>query len=182
MARYLADQIASRPNIAALLHTEVVAAHGGDSIEAIDVRSSDTGETRRLETGGLFIFIGADAETAWLPSEIALDSDGYVLTGTDVAGTSWELDRDPYLLETSVPGIFAAGDVRFGPVKRVAAAVGEGSMAIAFVRQYLKETEVRAARVGTALSPPLEALVLYLRPSTRFTLLPRASLLPGLGL
>ena len=141
MARYLADQIASRPNIAALLHTEVVAAHGGDSIEAIDVRSSHTGETRRLETGGLFIFIGADAETAWLPSEITLDSDGYVLTGTDVAGTSWELDRDPYLLETSVPGIFAAGDVRFGPVKRVAAAVGEGSMAIAFVRQYLKETE-----------------------------------------
>jgi thioredoxin reductase (NADPH) len=141
MARYLADQIASRPNIGALLHTEVVAAHGGDSIEAIDVRNSDTGETRRLATGGLFIFVGADAETGWLPSEIALDPDGYVLTGTDVAGKSWELDRDPYLLETSVPGIFAAGDVRFGPVKRVAAAVGEGSMAIAFVRQYLKETE-----------------------------------------
>jgi thioredoxin reductase (NADPH) len=141
MARSLADQIASRPNIAALLHTEVAAAHGGDSIEAIDVRNSDTGETMRLETGGLFIFIGADAETAWLPPDIALDPDGYVLTGPDVAGKSWELDRDPYLLETSVPGIFAAGDVRFGPVKRVAAAVGEGSMAIAFVRQYLKETE-----------------------------------------
>ena len=141
MARYLVDQIGSRPNIAALLHTEVVAAHGGDSIEAIDVHNSDTRETTRLETGGLFIFIGADAETAWLPPEIALDPDGYVLTGPDVAGKRWELDRDPYLLETSVPGIFAAGDVRFGPVKRVAAAVGEGSMAIAFVRQYLKETE-----------------------------------------
>ena len=73
MARYLADQIVARPNIAALLQSELVAAHGGDSIEAIDVRNSDTGETTRLETGGLFIFIGADAETAWLPPEIALD-------------------------------------------------------------------------------------------------------------
>ena len=100
------------------------------------------GETTRLESGGLFIFIGADAETAWLPPEIALDRHGYVLTGSDVrAAGRWELDRDPYLLETSVPGIFACGDVRFGPVKRVAAAVGEGSMAIAFVHQYLKEAE-----------------------------------------
>ena len=143
MARYLADQITSRPNIAGLFRTEVVAAHGVDSIEAIDVRNCDTGETTRLETGGLFIFIGADAETTWLPSEIALDSDGYVLTGPDVAAAGgWALDRDPYLLETSVPGIFAAGDVRLGPVKRVAAAVGEGSMAIAFVREYLKEAEL----------------------------------------
>ena len=105
------------------------------------MRNSDTGETMRRGTGGLFVFIGADAETAWLPPEIALDPHGYVLTGPTWRRASWELDRDPYLLETSVPGIFAAGDVRFGPVKRVAAAVGEGSMAIAFVRQYLKEAE-----------------------------------------
>ena len=144
MARYLADQIASRPNIHALFRTEVVAAHGDESLEAINVRNSETGETTRLETGGLFIFIGADAETAWLPPEIALDRHGYVLTGSDlIAAGGWELDRDPYLLETSVPGIFACGDVRFGPVKRVAAAVGEGSMAVAFVRQYLKEAEAR---------------------------------------
>jgi len=98
-----------------------------------------TGKTRRAETGGLFILIGADAETAWLPPEIALDSKGYVLTGSDVRTAGrWELDRDPFLLETSVPGIFACGDVRLGPVKRIAAAVGEGSMAIAFVHQYLK--------------------------------------------
>jgi thioredoxin reductase (NADPH) len=119
-----------------------VAAHGDESIEAIDVRSSETGETTRYDTGGVFIFIGADAETSWLPPEIALDDDGYVLTGADVtADGGWALERDPYLLETSVPGIFAAGDVRLGPVKRVAAAVGEGSMAIAFVRQYLREAE-----------------------------------------
>ena len=132
----------SRPaNINVLYRTEVVAAHGDTSLEAIDVRDAATGETTRLESGGLFIFIGADAETAWLPPEIALDRQGYVLTGLDVrAAGRWQFDRDPYLLETSVPGIFACGDVRFSPVKRVAAAVGEGSMAIAFVHQYLNET------------------------------------------
>ena len=143
MARYLVDQIATRPNIRPVFHSEVVAAHGGESIEAIDVRNSQTGETSRHETGGIFIFIGADAETSWLPPEIALDPDGYVLTGTEVAAVGgWTLDRDPYLLETSVPGIFAAGDVRFGPVKRVAAAVGEGSMAVAFAAQYLRQAEL----------------------------------------
>ena len=96
----------------------------------------------RLRSGGLFIFIGADAETGWLPPEIALDGNGFVLTGPDVrAARRWDLKRDPHLLETSVPGVFACGDVRLGPVKRVAAAVGEGSMAIAFVHQYLKEPD-----------------------------------------
>ena len=140
MSRYLVDQLLTRSNIDVLIRTEVVTAHGETSLEAIDVRNAATGRTSRLESGGLFIFIGADAETAWLPSEIALDRNGYVLTGADVAAAGrWQLERDPYLLETSVPGIFACGDVRFSPVKRVAAAVGEGSMAIAFVHQYLKE-------------------------------------------
>ena len=95
-----------------------------------------------MDSGGLFLFIGADAETGWLPPEIALDRRGYVLTGSDVrAAGHWGLGRDPFLLETAVPGIFACGDVRFGPVKRVAAAVGEGSMAIAFVHQYLRQPE-----------------------------------------
>ena len=102
--------------------------------------TAPSGEVERLGSGGLFIFIGADAETGWLPEEIALDERGFVLTGADVqAFDRWALDRDPYLLETSVPGVFACGDVRFSPVKRVAAAVGEGSMAIAFVHQYLRE-------------------------------------------
>jgi thioredoxin reductase (NADPH) len=140
MSRYLVEQIASRANIHVECGVEVVAAHGEASLEAIDVHDRATGETSRRDSGGLFIFIGADAETAWLPPEIALDPKGYVLTGPEVrAGGRWPLDRDPYLLETSVPGVFACGDVRFSPVKRVAAAVGEGSMAIAFVHQYLNE-------------------------------------------
>jgi thioredoxin reductase (NADPH) len=118
----------------------VTAVHGDSSLEAIDVRDSTTAASTPLESGGLFIFIGADAQTGWLPPEIALDHHGYVLTGSDMrAAGRWTLERDPYLLETSVPGVFACGDVRFSPVKRVAAAVGEGSMTIAFVHQYLKE-------------------------------------------
>lgn len=140
MSRYLIDQLATRSNISMMFRTEVAAVHGDASLSAIDVQDSATAETTRLESGGLFTFIGADAETAWLPPEVALAAKGYVLTGSDVqAAGRWKLDRDPYLLETSVPGVFACGDVRFSPVKRVAAAVGEGSMAIAFVHQYLKE-------------------------------------------
>jgi thioredoxin reductase (NADPH) len=145
MSRYLVDQIASRPNIEVRTRTELAAAHGDASLEAIDLRDADTGESMRVESGGLYIFIGADAETAWLPPEIALDGRGFVLTGADVSGAGrWTLDRDPYLLETSVPGIFACGDVRYAPVKRVAAAVGEGSMAIAFVHHYLKDADILA--------------------------------------
>jgi thioredoxin reductase (NADPH) len=147
MSQYLITQLGQRANIDVLVDTEVAAAHGEASIDAIDVRNSETGETTRVDTGGLYIFIGADAETAWLPEEIALDPRGYVLTGTDVsAADRWSLEeRDPYLLETSVPGVFAVGDVRYSPVKRVAAAVGEGSMAIAFVHQYFKDMAVSTA-------------------------------------
>ena len=142
MSRYLVDQLAARPNIRVLTNTRLAAAHGDESLEAIDVHDSDAGKTTRLESGGLYIFIGADAETSWLPREIALDRRGFVLTGSDVAAAErWGLDRDPFLLETSVPGIFACGDVRSGPVKRVASAVGEGSMAIAFVHQFLRDAE-----------------------------------------
>ncbi len=143
MSRYLVDQLGTRSNVAVTFGAEVDAVHGDSSLEAIDVKDIATGETTRLESGGLFIFIGADAETGWLPPEIVLDRNGFVLTGSDVpAEISEQLDRDPFLLETSVPGIFACGDVRFSPVKRVAAAVGEGSMAIAFVHQYLKDEAV----------------------------------------
>jgi thioredoxin reductase (NADPH) len=139
MSRYLVEQVGRKPNIAVECNAEVAAVHGERKLEEVEVRDRTTGTLERRGCGGLFIFIGADADTGWLPSEIALDARGFVLTGADVGGRGrWADERDPYLLETSVPGIFAAGDVRFSPVKRVAAAVGEGSMAIAFVHQYLR--------------------------------------------
>ena len=148
MSRYLVDQLAARSNVDVLYRTQVAAAHGDTSLEAIDVVDNASEKRTRLESGALFIFIGADAETGWLPPEIGLDPKGYVLTGADVrTAERWRLDRDPYLLETSVPGIFACGDVRLSPVKRVAAAVGEGSMAIAFVHQYLRNAEAEAPSV-----------------------------------
>src|SRR4051812_3290820 len=135
MSRYLFDQLSTRPNIHWLPKTEVVCAHGDVSLEAIDVRNGATAETTRLESGGLFLFIGADAATEWLPPEIALDNHGYVLTGPDVRKVGrWEHERDPYLLETSVPGIFAAGDGRSPPGKRGPAAAGGGRMGIAVAR------------------------------------------------
>ncbi len=140
MSQYLIDQLNNRPNIGVRLNTEVVAVYGDTELTAIDVFDSSSEERERLDSGGLFIFIGANAETGWLPEEIALDQRGYVLTGAEVPEEGTMHDRDPFLLETSVPGIFACGDVRLGPVKRVAAAVGEGSMAIAFVHQYLRES------------------------------------------
>src|SRR5918911_1825306 len=104
MSRYLIDHLASRSNVRVLFRSEVVRALGTNSLEAIEIRNADTGETTRLESGGLFLFIGANAETDWLPPEIALDSRGYVLTGPDVgAEAEWHLDRDRYLLETNVP-------------------------------------------------------------------------------
>jgi thioredoxin reductase (NADPH) len=155
MSSYLIEQLGIRRNIDVLLDAEVVAVHGDACLEELDIRERTGGETMRVGSGALFIFIGADAQTEWLPPEIALDSRGFVLTGPEMrAARPWDLERDPYLLETSVPGIFACGDVRSGPVKRVAAAVGEGSMAIAFVHQYLRELAHHdgsaAARAGTS--------------------------------
>ena len=147
MSRYLIDQLATRSNIHTRFGAEIAGVRGERSLEGIEVRDKASGDTEAHESGGLFIFIGADAETDWLPEEIALDERGYVLTGSDMVESGhWAAGRDPYLLETSVPGVFACGDVRYGPVKRVAAAVGEGSMAIAFVHQFLKEEELAATR------------------------------------
>jgi len=143
MSRYLVDQLRTKPNIRVELRAEVRAVHGDDHLTAIDIADLGSGAVQRRECGGLFVFIGADAETDWLPPEVARNARGYVLTGSDVTKDGrWSRQRDPYLLETSVPGIFACGDVRFSPVKRVASAVGEGSMAIAFVHQYLQHDEV----------------------------------------
>ena len=140
MSRYLIEQLAGKSNVTVQLRSEVVAAHGDTHLTAIDIRDGRSAEVRRHDCGGLFVFIGADAETGWLPADIARDKRGYVLTGDDVVKAGrWSLSRDPYLLESSVPGVFACGDVRLSPVKRVASAVGEGSMAIAFVHKYLQQ-------------------------------------------
>ena len=101
----------------------------------------------RHACGGLFVFIGADADTGWLPQQVARDKNGYLLTGDEVLKSGrWSHTRDPFLLESSLPGVFACGDVRLSPIKRVAAAVGEGSMAIAFVHQYLAREGLRTQR------------------------------------
>lgn len=138
MSQYLIKQVRGKSNIKVELHSEVKAVYGNEHLTAIDLMNRETKAVRRQDCAGLFVFIGADAETDWLPAEIVRDARGYVLTGADlVKNGQWPQGRDPYLLETSVPGVFACGDVRFAPVKRVASAVGEGSMAIAFIHQYL---------------------------------------------
>ncbi len=138
MSHYLIEQLNTKANVRVETQAQVTDVYGDDHLEAIAVTNSATGKTTRREAAALFILIGADAETAWMPETIERDARGYVLTGPDVVRNGrWTVARDPFLLETSVPGIFAVGDVRAGSVKRVAAAVGEGSMAIAFAHQYL---------------------------------------------
>jgi thioredoxin reductase (NADPH) len=146
MSHYLIEQMRGKPNIRVALHSEVQALHGDKLIEAVDLVDRATGAVERMASGGVFVFIGADAETGWMPEAIVRDERGYVCTGEAAARSGrWPLERDPYLLETTVPGIFACGDVRSSPVKRVAAAVGEGSMAIAFVHQALAHAASAAA-------------------------------------
>jgi thioredoxin reductase (NADPH) len=144
MSHYLVEQLRGKSNIRVALSAELQAIHGREHLEAIDIVDRTSGAVRREASTGVFVFIGADAETSWLPAQIARDDRGYLLTGDAVVKAGrWRERRDPYLLETSVPGIFACGDVRSSPVKRVAAAVGEGSMAIAFVHQFLQQAGTR---------------------------------------
>jgi len=138
MSKYLIDQIAQTPSISVLTETEVVKVEGDGHLERITLRSP-SGETV-VDASDLFVFIGAAPKTQWLPKQLARDSKGFVLAGPDLMArspTSWPLQREPYLLESSIPGVFVAGDVRFNSVKRCASAVGDGSIAIQFVHQYL---------------------------------------------
>jgi thioredoxin reductase (NADPH) len=142
MSQYLIDQIARTPNIFVEFHSQVVEAHGDGRLEAISILCSASGDTLRVPATSLFIFIGAMPNTAWLEGTVMRDEKGFILSGIDLVkdGKSpkgWPLDRPPGLLETNVPGIFVVGDVRKGSVKRVASGVGEGSIAIQFVHQYL---------------------------------------------
>jgi thioredoxin reductase (NADPH) len=143
MSKYLIEQIERRDNIDVRSGEEVLEVHGAERLEAITVRSRETGETRREQTPALFVFIGASPHTQFVEDLVELSAAGFILTGPDlfVDGTrpaGWKLKRDPYLMESSVPGIFAVGDVRHGVMRRVASAVGQGSTAVNFVHEYLK--------------------------------------------
>ncbi|AMO24287.1 hypothetical protein GCM10027034_15020 [Ramlibacter solisilvae] len=139
MSQYLIDQMATKRNIRVETRSEVIAGHGDERLQAIDVIDRKTGTTTRRTTEALFVLIGAHASTGWLPEQVARDSHGFILTGSDALKQGpWDSGREPFALETSAPGVFAVGDVRSGSVKRVAAAVGEGGMAIAFVHRYLQ--------------------------------------------
>ncbi len=136
MSRYLIDQIEATPGITVETGTQLAELKGDGHLEQIVLATPNGSETR--SAGSVFVFIGAAPKTEWLPTAIARDPKGFVLAGPDLkAANLWKSNRDPYLLETTVPGIFVAGDVRFGSVKRVASSVGEGSIAIQFVHQYL---------------------------------------------
>ncbi|TFV91876.1 cyclic nucleotide-binding domain-containing protein [Blastococcus sp. CT_GayMR20] len=144
MSRYLADRITQDPRVEVHLHTEVEAAEGeGGRLEAVVVKDTVTGKRQRLPARDLMVFIGGEPSTSWLPDSVALDPGGYVLTGPQArrATERGESDGpDPLLLETSLPGVFAAGDVRSGSVKRVASAAGEGAMAVRLVHEHLATT------------------------------------------
>jgi thioredoxin reductase (NADPH) len=142
MSRYLADQVEALQNVQTYLRTRVTGLDGNGHLGAVKALSADRGELT-FETTSLFLFIGADANTDWLRDCVELDQKGFVLTGASLVAAVAESDRwraagrSPFLLETSLPGVFAAGDVRSGSVKRVASAVGEGAMAVTFVHTHI---------------------------------------------
>jgi thioredoxin reductase (NADPH) len=147
MSSYLVDRVTDAENVELLANTEVRELVGEDRIEGVVVEDNRSGARRTLGAKALFVFIGAEANTGWLRGAVQLDQSGFVLTGGDsdrsaLEGAAWqELSREPYLLETNLPGVFAAGDVRSGSIKRVASAVGEGAMAVRLVHRHLAEKQ-----------------------------------------
>src|SRR6202166_2740457 len=144
MSQYLIDQVKETPNIQLWAHASIAEVHGDSHLEEISVMCSDTNTIERVPASAMFIFIGALPRTDWLGDLVERDERGFILTGPDLIREGnrpkgWTLDRDPFLLETNVPGIFAVGDVRHGSVKRVASGVGEGSVAVQFIHQYLSK-------------------------------------------
>jgi thioredoxin reductase (NADPH) len=139
MSAYLIDQIANLENIDVLTRTEAIAAEGGNGrLERLRLRTAE-GEERTEDVDACFVFIGAAPRTDWLDGVVARDERGFILAGADAREHGWPLQREPRTLETSVPGVFVAGDVRARSIKRVASAVGEGSMAVSLIHEYLAE-------------------------------------------
>jgi thioredoxin reductase (NADPH) len=146
MSHYLIEQIEKTPNIEVWSHSSVTAVHGEARLSAITVHCSTTNQSQEVPASSLFIFIGAQPRTDWLGNLVERDSKGFILSGPDLMRegkrpATWTLDRDPGLLETSVPGIFAVGDVRHGSIKRVASGVGEGAVVVQFIHQYLAKVQ-----------------------------------------
>jgi thioredoxin reductase (NADPH) len=142
MSQYLIDQIKQTQNIQVETGAQVMEVHGDEHLEAISIQCGEGGGVEKVAANWLFVFIGAEPNTEWLAGVVERDERGFIVTGNDLIRDGkrprgWSLDRDPYLPETSVPGIFAVGDVRRGSVKRVASGVGEGSIAVQFIHQYL---------------------------------------------
>lgn len=142
MSQYLIDRIEQTPNIRVWKHATVAEALGDTHLEALRISDSSTGQVHTVQSSAMFIFIGAEPYTAWVDGLLATDSGGYLLTGPDLAESKngaprWPLRRQPFLLETNVPGVFAAGDIRHKSIKRIASATGEGAMAVSFIHQYL---------------------------------------------
>jgi thioredoxin reductase (NADPH) len=144
MSRYLIRRIEENPKIVLWTHTEIVALGGGGHLESVRWQNSQTGQAEEHYITNVFVMAGAAPNTSWLGGCVALDDKGFIKTGPDlspenVGAAGWPLARQPFLLETILPGVFAVGDVRGGSIKRVASAVGEGSIAISFVHQVLRE-------------------------------------------
>lgn len=144
MSRYLIRRIEETPNIILRTNTEITSLEGENHLQSVIWRNNQTGQTETYNINHVFIMTGADPNTRWLDGCIALNSKGFIKTGRDLLAedldaTGWPLARQPYLLETSLPGVFAVGDVRADSIKRVASAVGKGSIAISFVHQILQE-------------------------------------------
>jgi thioredoxin reductase (NADPH) len=142
MSQYLIDQIKQTPNIRVETRARVVEVHGDGRLEAISIYCAHSGQTEKVPAVSLFVFIGAEPYTDWLAGVVERDERGFIVSGPDLSRDGkrpkgWTLDRDPYLLETNIAGIFAVGDVRHGSVKRVASGVGEGAIAVQFIHQYL---------------------------------------------
>jgi thioredoxin reductase (NADPH) len=151
MSTYLVRSIESTPNVTVRVRTEVVGGGGGEVLECLELADRASGTTERVAAAALFIMIGGEPHTQWLSDGVARDPQGYLITGRnllDEPGQAWSLDREPFPLETSMPGAFAAGDVRQDAIKRVASAVGDGATAIRLVHEYLREPQPSLTAVG----------------------------------
>jgi thioredoxin reductase (NADPH) len=146
MSDYLITQLTATPNVEVRLRTRIIDGHGDTRLQALTLEDVDTGRQEQVPTSAVFIMIGAHPRTDWIRSTLALDDHGFILTGRDLPPEPWPLARAPLPFETSLPGVLAAGDVRYGSIKRVAAAVGEGSVAVGSVHQYLTTTAPVTAR------------------------------------